>query len=630
MSEIKTSTENEPVNAKKPAPEGNAGGERKPAPEGKPVNAKKPAPEGNAGGERKPAPEGKSVNAKKPASEGRPAGEGKPAGERKPAAERKSTGEGMPAPGRKPAPKGKPESAHAERSESGPKSAPAEKPVNRPKPAAEGRPADESKASSEDRPVSRPKPSPEEKPVNAKKPASEGKPAGERKPAPERRPESAPADPAKDEGKKVKSTHNNRARNVHEMERDFSEKPPVTAKKGDKGKKKKRSKKPGALGIYFIYLAVLIILSTVVLGVLWFKLADYQKELDAKQQAQAAAPTPTPMPKDEIKEAQAAFEKYADGLTVSDWTALWMDTRKNDPEDEAAVSGYFTKALAEEGTTYYLDLMYDEDSPVYKIKIGDKDAARVFMSKGMTGNWGMASVELVLKGDHEIKDELPSGMELLINGQPAAASGETVDHFPYTGIENMMTDPVVWNVYDVEGMLTEAEVSYANEDGFVWSDDDNCYLAMADDVPTEDIMQRAEGFFKAYMNYTMSGGAGWREYNREKEAAAANGTAAPGNPVWGRFAACAAYTPSDSVAYSMLQKAFDSTCYGLAYSNHDYGLMETRGPIRWAGNCVGVDFYYHAYATINGQRKDYSGGDQLFRVYFINRDGSWKIWAFTA
>ena len=629
MSEIKTSTENKPVtspdnNNVNAAGTGKGAGEGKPAttsaersenrpkaaPEGKPVNAKKPAPEGKAGGERRPAPEGKPVNAKKPASEGRPAGEGKPAGERNPSAERKSAGEGMPAPGRNPAP--------------------------------ERRLADESKASSEDRPVSRSKPAPEGKPVNAMKPAPEGrpggerkpasgaKPAGERKPAPERRPESALADPAKDEGKKVKSTHNNRVRNVHEMERDFSEKPPVAAKKGDKGKKKKRSKKPGALGIYFIYLAVLIILSTVVLGVLWFKLADYQKELDAKQQAQAAAPTPTPMPKDEIKEAQAAFEKYADGLTVSDWTALWMDTRTNDPEDADTVSGYFTKALAEEGTTYYLDLMYDEDSPVYKIKIGDKDAARVFMSKGMTGNWSMASVELVLKGDHEIKDELPSGMELLINGQPAAASGETVDHFPYTGIENVMTDPVVWNVYDVEGMLTEAEVSYANEDGFVWSDDDNCYLAMADDVPTEDIMQRAEGFFKAYMNYTMSGGAGWREYNREKEAAAANGTAAPGNPVWGRFAACAAYTPSDSVAYSMLQKAFDSTCYGLAYSNHDYGLMETRGPIRWAGNCVGVDFYYHAYATINGQRKDYSGGDQLFRVYFINRDGSWKIWAFTA
>jgi hypothetical protein len=104
------------------------------------------------------------------------------------------------------------------------------------KPAPEGRPADESKASSEDRPVSRPKPAPEGKLVNAKKPASEGKPAGERKPAPERRPESAPADPAKDEGKKVKSTHNNRVRNVHEMERDFNEKPPVTAKKGDKGK----------------------------------------------------------------------------------------------------------------------------------------------------------------------------------------------------------------------------------------------------------------------------------------------------------------------------------------------------------------------------------------------------------
>ena len=179
-------------------------------------------------------------------------------------------------------------------------------------------------------------------------------------------------------------------------------------------------------------------------------------------------------------------------------------------------------------------------------------------------------------------------------------------------------------------MLTEGEVSYENSESFIWSEDDDCYLALADDVPADDLMQRAEGFFKAYMNYTMSGGAGWRDYKEQKEAAEANGGTAPGNPVWGRFAACAAYTSSDSVAYSMLQKAFDSTCYGLAYTNHDYGLMETRGPIRWADNCVGVDFFYHAYATLNGQRKDYSGSDQLFRVFFILKDGSWKIWAFSA
>ena len=128
------------------------------------------------------------------------------------------------------------------------------------------------------------------------------------------------------------------------------------------------------------------------------------------------------------------------------------------------------------------------------------------------------------------------------------------------------------------------------------------------------------------MNYTMSGGAGWKAYRAAVEAGEPNS----GNPVAGRFAACVAYVPSDSYAYSMLQKAFDSTCYGLAYTNHDYGLMETRGPVRWADNCIGVDFFYHAYADLNGQRKDYSGGDQVFRVFFINNDGSWKIWAFSA
>ena len=475
------------------------------------------------------------------------------------------------------------------------------------------------------RPVSRDGAAPEKKPVRKEGGSPDRKPAGMSSAAPARKPEGKDgAAPAR------KPADNSGAGPVKRPVSRVDGSPEDKGVKNTVNKKKKRRKKSKVLGAYFIYLAVLIILSSVILLVLWIKLADYQKGIDAKQEALAAAPTPTPIPKDETKEAQAAFEKYADNISVSDWTSLWMETRTDDPEDREAVEGYFTKALAEKGTSYYLDIMYDEETPVYKIKIGDKDAARLFMSRDMTGHWNKASVELVLKGDYEVKDELPSGMGLLINGNPAQPTEETQDHFPYSSIEDVLTDPVVWNVYDVKDMLTECEVSYENADSFIWSEDDDCYLAMADDVPTDDLMQRAEGFFKAYMNYTMSGGAGWRDYKEQKEAAEANGGTAPGNPVWGRFAACAAYTSSDSVAYSMLQKAFDSTCYGLAYTNHDYGLMETRGPIRWAGNCVGIDFFYHAYATINGQRKDYSGGDQLFRVFFINVDGNWKIWAFDA
>ena len=487
--------------------------------------------------------------------------------------------------------------------------------------AAAEKPAGPNSAAPKRKPVNRDEGAPGKKPVRKDGVAPEKKPVRRDGAATERRP--ADRNGAASERRPVR--RNEAAPEYTEAVR--KDEAPV---KNAAGKKKKRRKRSKVLGAYFIYLAVLIIISSVILLVLWIKLADYQKGIDAKQQALAAAPTPTPVPKDETKEAQAAFEKYADTISVSDWTSLWMDTRTDDPEDREAVEGYFTKALAEEKVSYYLDLMYDEETPVYKIKIGDKDAARVFMSRDMTGHWNKASVELVLKGDHEVKDVLPSGMGLLVNGNPAQPTEETEDHFPYSSIENVLTDQIVWNIYDIKDMLTEGEVSYENSESFIWSEDDDCYLALADDVPADDLMQRAEGFFKAYMNYTMSGGAGWRDYKEQKEAAEANGGTAPGNPVWGRFAACAAYTSSDSVAYSMLQKAFDSTCYGLAYTNHDYGLMETRGPIRWAGNCVGIDFFYHAYATINGQRKDYSSGDQLFRVFFINVDGNWKIWAFDA
>ena len=436
---------------------------------------------------------------------------------------------------------------------------------------------------------------------------------------------------ANGDGAKVKSTHNNRVRNVHEMEREYSEMPPIDEKSVDNGKKKKRSKKPGALGIYFIYLAVLIILSTIVLAVLWIKLADYQKGLDERERLQAAAPTPTPTPSAEenSRAAQEAFEKYADGLSEDDWTNFWMKAREGDPENEDVAHQYFADALQKGSISYYLDLSYDEAAPVYKIKLGDKDAARVSMLKDAVGKWGVGTFELLLEGDYSVEDELPAGMGLLVNSVPVTPTEETVDHFPYKGIEDVLSGQVVWQKYDIQGMLADPEVSYENADAYIWSEDDGCYLPLAEDIPDE-VSERAEKFFYAYMNYTMSGGAGWKDYKAAKAAADAAGQPAPGNPVLGRLGGCTQYTPTDSVAYSMLQKAFDSTCYGLAYSNHEYGLMEKRGPIRWADNCVGVDFFYHAYATLNGQRKDYSGGDQLFRVYFINVDGNWKIWAFTA
>ncbi|MBP5608311.1 MAG: hypothetical protein J6X66_08615 [Lachnospiraceae bacterium] len=395
-------------------------------------------------------------------------------------------------------------------------------------------------------------------------------------------------------------------------------------------KKKRRIKPSKVLGAYFIYIAVLIILSIIVLLILWLKLADYQKSMDRKETALAAA-EPTPLPEEEkekkdIKQAQTAFERYANSMDMGTWTGLWLTQRPDDPEDEAVVSDYFSELIKNEGTSYYLDPSYDEKKPVYKIKIGSKDAARVYMQRDVVGKWTIGDTELLYKGDYSADGVLPEGMEFLINGVKAEPSAEGEDHFPYSSIKNTLIEPVRWQEYSIDGLLCEPEVSYGNEDGFEWSEDDNCYLALAVDVDADDLKNRAEGFFKAYMNYTMSGGAGWKDYRAAQEAGQANS----GNPVAGRFAACVAYVPSDSVAYSMLQKAFDSTCYALAYTDHDYGLSKTRGPIRWAENCVGVDFFYHAYATLNGQRKDYSGEDQLFRVFFINIDGSWKIWAFSA
>ncbi|MCR5251968.1 MAG: hypothetical protein K6E50_15345 [Lachnospiraceae bacterium] len=401
----------------------------------------------------------------------------------------------------------------------------------------------------------------------------------------------------------------------------------------------RKGRRSGVLRIYFIYIFVLALVMAGALGFLYYKLMVFQRETDAKKSIEAMEEAAKKVMAEEKKgpdplAAQSAFEQYAASMDADAWTTLWQQDRPDDPESAEIVKAYFEEALAKDKPALFTDISSTEEEPVFKIKLGEKDLARVCMKKSSgdgssAADWTVSGVDLLLRGDYEARAELPDGMQLICNGIAVAPSEEEVSHFPYHGIEELLENPVRWHECVAEGMLTEPEVAYSPADGYFYSEEDGCYLLPADDVPA-DLTERAEGFFRAYMVYTMTGGAGWKDYKAAKEEALAEGREAPPNPVMGRLNACCAYIPSDSEAYNMLFKAYDSTCYALAYTEQDCGLLETRGPIRWADNCVSVEFTYHAYANLNGQRKDYSGSDQLFRVFFIRKGDSWKIWAFSA
>ena len=399
---------------------------------------------------------------------------------------------------------------------------------------------------------------------------------------------------------------------------------------------RQRPKKSKMMMVYFGYILGLIILTAIGLAALYIKLASYQKQRDedkARKAAEAATMV-AELPEDHTKVAQKAFEDYIGSMDADAWTELWQKERPEDPESAEVVRSYFARRLMTDSPSLFLDLSYSEEQPVYKVKLGDEDAARVALTKsGGDGShiadWSVSKVDLLLKGGYDVEEYLPEGIELLCNGKPVPAGEDAKTIFPYSGIRDLLEQPVQWYCHRAEGLLAEPELSYSSDLEYLYSEEDDCYVCLAQDLPA-DLKERAEGFFRAYMQYTMSGGAGWKDYRAAKEKADAEGTEAPVNPVMVRFNACCQYIPTDSVAYSMLYKAFDSTCYGLAYTDQDVGLMDTRGPLKWADNCVSIEFTYHAYATLNGQRKDYSGSDQLFRVFFIRKDNGWKIWAFSA
>ncbi len=403
-----------------------------------------------------------------------------------------------------------------------------------------------------------------------------------------------------------------------------------------KGFLTRRPKKSKMMAVYFGYILGLIILSAAVFVLLYFKLSSFQKQRDedkAKKEEQLEAAVEEKRT-DPQKIAQKAFEDYADTMDAQWWADLWLKERPESPESPEALKAAFEKTLAAEPRSLYRDLSYTETQPVFKVKLGDKDAARISLKKEKgdgtyIADWSVSGTELLYKGSYDAEEYLPSGMRLLCNGKEVPAAEDTKTFFPYNGIKDLLEEPVQWHCYKAEGLMTEPELSYASDTEYLYSEEDGCYVCLANDLPA-DLKDQAEGFFRAYMQYTMSGGAGWKDYKKAKEEAEAEGREAPANPVMQRFNACCRYIPTDSVAYSMLYKAFDSTCYGLAYTDQDVGLMDTRGPLRWADNCVSIEFTYHAYATLNGQRKDYSGSDQLFRVFFVCRPNGWKIWAFSA
>ena len=408
--------------------------------------------------------------------------------------------------------------------------------------------------------------------------------------------------------------------------------------KDNKKKKTRRVRKSTVLRAYFIYIFVLAIVMAGALGFLYFKLLQYQRQVDEQKMIAmmeaAAKPTPEVKNGPDPLAAQSAFEQYAATMDAAWWTQLWQEQRPEDPESEESVRAYFEGELAKNVPSLFLDLSSSDELPVYKVKLGERDGARVSMKKSSgdgsrAEDWSVDAVELLYEGDYEAEAELPEGMEFLCNGEALEPAGEADSHFPYHGIADLLEEPVVWYEYKAEGLLMEPELGYSPKDAYLFSEEDGCYVLPAEGLP-DDLTQRAEAFFRAYMVYTMTGGAGWKDYKAAKEEALAAGLEPPANPVMGRLNACCSYIPADSEAYNMLYKAYDSTCYALAYTDQDVGLMDTRGPIRWADNCVSVEFTYHAYANLNNQRKDYSGSDQLFRVFFIRKGDSWKIWAFSA
>ena len=342
------------------------------------------------------------------------------------------------------------------------------------------------------------------------------------------------------------------------------------------------------------YIGILTLLSIVVLIVLWNKLSNYQKSVEAPENSAAHELD------DSLQKAQEYFEGYADNLEIDDWVNLWKENCEVCYDSDEALKKAFTALLGTASQTRYRAVDYSPQVPSFVIKLGADNLAHFSLIREGE-QWKMDKVSWCKKGRNATVT-IPSDAKLFINGVEAtnAFVSEGKSNIQLSRYEEDLINPINYLQYEVDGFWSDATFEVRtdlNMDVFGNEDFMFCY-SPKDDVKA-DYQSKAEGFVKALLDYS-SGAHGTMSENR--------------NRLFG-------YVAADSEAYRVINESYN----GLLWVSHRPNVpfdIEVQQVIVLADNCFAVDVAY----TKTEELEYFENG--VYRVFFLDKGNGMKVYQF--
>ena len=354
-----------------------------------------------------------------------------------------------------------------------------------------------------------------------------------------------------------------------------------------------------------IYMTILALLCVAALTALWVILSRFQAGEDAKLAAEAEKEAQAAYELDVKRAPQRAFESFLETMTAEYWTEQWFEQNPDSFDNAEKVTEYMGQVFFGENLNYWKAEEYTEEAPAYIIKNGDEELA-VLTFGGSELDWSVSEVDMRLKGKEEASLEVPENCTVYCNGTALAErfATESGSHFAEEGMEEMdelLTEPVLWNTYTVSGQLFAPQLTAeAPADCTLVTDEEGFSFYILSAQEAEPYQAQAETFAEKVLHFYMMG-----QNNPYVNAHNVKLLAMQNSQVW-----------------KLMESAAEGVSWNTSYPHYTH-IVEAGNVIRWAENCLSVDVKYHA----EGTAEDYTNiEDGTYRVFFLDKGAGFGIY----
>jgi len=342
-----------------------------------------------------------------------------------------------------------------------------------------------------------------------------------------------------------------------------------------------------------IYIGILLLVIIGVLVYLWISLSKYQSGID-----ESAAQTEY---EEKVSHApQNVFMSYVSGLSETDWTNLWYETHPEHFDSSAVVNDIMNKTFINGDVNYYKSDDSTQENPRFLIK--NSEGTLVVMTLTGSGtDYAVTDTEFMIEGDYASSVTAPKGSTVYINEIELGAEyiTESVADVPMKEYSDSVNNPVVYDTYVINGLLSEPEIRIEGDRSLVLDSDDRYKYVLSEDESGA-IVDKADSFIRALLHYYWLG----------KSDSETNMNAALSK------------VASNSEASRLIRISIDGIIWRPSYPGVTCDI--SNGPVYvLADNCYCVDVSYVPYGTAGS---DIEAG--AYRVFFLDTGKGMNIYNF--